>query len=193
MSETKSIIITLTILMKKLLLILPVLCALMGGCSNDDEDLSAYAEWMATNNDWVDAQAALRNSDGTAYYTKVVPEWNTNAYVLIHYFNDRSKTAGNLSPLYNSTVAVKYSGRLYDNTPFDSSFKMTDSLYVAQLSQNIVGWWIGVGDMRVGDSARVVIPAAQGYGAQSSGTIPPFSALQFDIKLVDIPYYQEKP
>lgn len=179
--------------MKKLLLIFPLIAAFLSACSDDDLDLSSYTEWMETNTSWLEAQSNKLDTDGTPYYKKVVPEWNSNAYVLIHYFNDRSKTEGNLSPLYNSTVAVKYCGRLYDDTPFDSSYKMTDSLYVAQLNLNIVGWWIGVGDMRVGDSARVVIPAAQGYGSQSSGIIPPFSALQFDIKLVDIPYYQEKP
>ena len=90
-------------------------------------------------------------------------------------------------------MAVKYAGRLYDDTPFDSSYKLTDSLYISQLSDNIKGWWIALSDMRVGDSAVVVIPASQGYGSQSTGIIPPFSALRFNIKLVDIPYYQEKP
>ena len=122
--------------MKKLLLIFPLIAAFLSGCSDDDLDLSSYTEWMETNTSWLEAQSNKLDTDGTPYYKKVVPEWNSNAYVLIHYFNDRSKTEGNLSPLYNSTVAVKYCGRLYDDTPFDSSYKMTDSLYVSQLNLN---------------------------------------------------------
>ncbi len=179
--------------MKKLLLIFPLIALLFAACNDDENDIDKYTEWMELNDEWVTAQGELRNPDNSAYYKKLTPEWNTNAYVLIHYFNDRKLTEGNLSPLYNSTVAVKYAGRLYDDTPFDSSYKLTDSLYISQLSDNIKGWWIALSDMRVGDSAVVVIPASQGYGSQSTGIIPPFSALRFNIKLVDIPYYQEKP
>ncbi len=179
--------------MKKILLIFPLLALVFAACNDDENDPNKYLDWMEANNTWLEEQATLLNPDRTPYYTKLTPDWNSNAYVLIHYFNDRRQTEGNLSPLYTSTVAVKYAGRLYDDTPFDSSYRMTDSLYVSQLSSNIHGWWIAVSDMRVGDSARVVIPAAQAYGSSSSGIIPPFSALQFDIKLVDIPYYQEKP
>lgn len=179
--------------MKKLLLIFPLLALVSASCSDNENDPNKYLEWMEANNTWLQEQTAKLNPDGTSYYTKLTPEWNSNAYVLIHYFNDRKLTEGNLSPLYTSTISVKYSGRLYDDTPFDSSYRMTDSLYTAKLSSNINGWWIALSDMRVGDSAKVVIPAAQAYGSSSSGIIPPFSALQFDIKLVDIPYYQEKP
>lgn len=178
--------------MKKLLLIFPLIAIALAACNEDEDSLDNYVEWLEANNNWLNEQANLRNQDGSPYYTKLTSEWNSNAYVLIHYFNDRKLTEGNLSPLYTSTIAVKYAGRLYDNTPFDSSYKQTDSLYVAQLSDNISGWWIALSDMRVGDSATVVIPAAQAYGTASMGSVPPFSVLQFDIKLVDIPHYQDK-
>lgn len=48
-------------------------------------------------------------------------------------------------------------------------------------------------NMRVGDSARIVIPYNLGYGSSNSGVIKPYSTLVFDLKLVDIPYYEVRP
>ena len=67
-----------------------------------------YEDWRNENNAWLAQQEARTNADGTPYYQKVVPEFDRNAYVLIHYFTDRSATEGNLSPLISSTVDVKY-------------------------------------------------------------------------------------
>ena len=47
-------------------------------------------------------------------------------------------------------------------------------------------------NMVEGDSCEVIIPAYAGYGEQDRTNIPPYSALIFGIKLVDIPAY-EKP
>ena len=110
----------------------------------------------------------------------------------MHYFNDRSLTEGNLTPLSTSTVSVKYIGRLYNNEPFDSSYLATDSLFTTKVGDVISGWGIALQHMRVGDSVRVVIPYQQAYGATQSGSILPYSNLQFDIKLVDIPLYETK-
>ncbi|MDE6343626.1 MAG: hypothetical protein K2L69_02720, partial [Muribaculaceae bacterium] len=115
--------------MKKLLLIFPLLALVAASCSDNENDPDKYLEWMEANNTWLQEQTAKLNPDGTSYYTKLTPEWNSNAYVLIHYFNDRKLTEGNLSPLYTSTISVKYSGRLDDYSPLASSYRMTDSLY----------------------------------------------------------------
>ena len=88
---------------------------------------------------------------------------------------------------------MKYIGRLYNDVPFDSSFTTTtygDSIFRTKPSGTITGWQIALTDMRVGDSARVVIPYGQGYQALSTGSIPPYSTLVFDIKLVDIYSYE---
>ena len=115
----------------------------------------------------------------------------------MRYLNDRSKTVGNLSPMLTSTVDVKYIGRLYNDVPFDSSFTNTasygDSLFRTTPGEVIQGWTIALMNMRVGDSARIIIPYMLGYGASGSGSIPPYSTLVFDVKLVDIPYYEVRP
>lgn len=167
--------------------------ALFTGACSDDNTWDLYEEWRLENDDFYNAQAALKNSDGSLFYRQLTPSWYPSSGVLIHYFNDRSKTEGNLSPLVTSTVDVKYIGRLYNDEPFDSSFTNTangDSIFRFQPTQTITGWQIALTDMRVGDSARVVIPYGQGYEAQTTGSIPPYSTLVFDIKLVDIYRYE---
>lgn len=165
-------------------------------CSDDDNTWDDYADWRNANEAWLSEQAARTNDDGTPYYTKLTPAWDTSAYVLIHYFNDRRLTEGKLSPLLTSTVDVKYIGRLYNDEPFDSSFTSqspADSIYRTACNKVIRGWVIALEDMRVGDSCEVLIPYQQAYGAANSGVIKPYSALNFGIKLVGIPYYEAKP
>lgn len=183
--------------MRKLLFVIPTIVVLAfttASCNNDDT-WDTWAEWREANNRWLEQQQTLLDEDGNLFYKRIVPEWNKSAYVLIHYFNDRKLTEGNLSPLYTSTVNVKYIGKLYNQEPFDSSYvnkTYGDSIFQTGMANIITGWTIALEDMRVGDSVRVVIPASQGYGTTTTGSIPPYSTLQFDIKLVDIPYYEIK-
>lgn len=180
--------------MKKLLLFIPVVLTILvivPACSSDD-NWKDYSEWRQENEDWLVQQGGLLDENGQAYYQRIVPVWDRSAYIYMHYFNDRSKTQDNLVPLYTSTVSVKYIGRLYNDEPFDSSFNATDSLFNTTLGAVIPGWTIALQHMHVGDSVRVLIPYQQGYGTSASGSILPYSALQFDIKLVDIPLYEIK-
>lgn len=180
------------------LLFLPIIILVLGfinSCSESEysDVWTQYAEWRKENENWILMQANLRNPDGTLYYDKVVPAWNNNAYILMHFFNDTTETSGNLVPMFTSTVAVKYKGRLYDDTPFDSSYLMKDSLYITTSEQVISGWQIALANMHVGDSCEIIIPYEEGYFYQGAGLIPPFSCLTFNMKLVDIPYYEVKP
>lgn len=156
----------------------------------DDEKIADdYAEWRAANTAWYQEQAAR-----TEYYTTVVAPWDPNAQVLIHWFNDTSKTKNNLKPKFSSMVDVKYYLRLYDGTAVDSSYLSTspaDSLFRCRLSSGVIeGWAIAVPKMHIGDSCRVLVPYNVGYGISTAGDIKPFSTLQFDIKLVGIPKYE---
>ncbi len=186
--------------MKKLpfyILLLGVI-AVFSACGEDEakETWEEYAKWRETNEQWMTEQANRTNPDGSPYFTKLTPDWDPGAYVLIHYFNDRKATEGNLSPLFTSTVDVKYHGRLYNDEPFDSSYlriEPADSVYRTKCSNVIEGWTIALEDMRIGDSCLVVIPYQQGYGSANQGSIKPYSALQFNMKLVGIPGYEIKP
>ena len=164
-------------------------------CLKDEDEKIAdeYAEWREANTAWYNEQAA-RTEGGSKYYTTVLAPWDPNAQVLIHWFNDTSKTKNNLKPKFTSMVDVKYFLRLYDGTAIDSSYLSTspaDSLFRCRLSSGVVeGWAIAIPKMHIGDSCRVIIPYNVGYGVSSTGDIKPFSTLQFDIKLVGIPKYE---
>lgn len=163
-------------------------------CNLDNGEWDKYEDWRKINENWFVEQQNRIDDNGSKYYTTLSPDWDITQSVLIHYFNDRKLTEGNLSPLYTSTVDVKYKGYLYNGEPFDSSYTKTaaygDSIYRVQCNQVIQGWIVALEDMRVGDSCEVVIPHSMAYGAQESGIIKPYSALRFHIKLVDIPFYE---
>lgn len=179
-------------------LLLALLTGLAGvACkSSDNIDYDDYREWMDINNSWLAEQGRLKNSDGTAFYDTIRPVYDKGNYVLVHWFNDTTLTSGNLMPYYTSTVDVKYQGRLYNDSVFDSSYTMTtygDSIARFKVSGVISGWTMALQAMHVGDSVRIVIPYQSGYGLTGSGSaIPPFSVLQFDVKLVDIPYWEKR-
>ena len=180
--------------MKELLLVIGLLGVLGFGLSsclgNEVED--KYKDWRKTNNEWFEQQQA-----NTTYYKTVTAPWDPNGQVLIHWYNDTMLTRDNLKPLLTSGVEVKYRGMLYDGTPFDSSYLSTsprDSIAQFTVNSVIDGWSLGVMQMHVGDSCRMVIPYSMGYGTSSRGSvIIPYSTLVFDIKLDNIYAYEVKP
>ena len=154
--------------MKKFPFIL-ILAAVLGGiftsCFKDDDPTDEYADWRIDNVAWYEEQAALSD-----YYTKVTAPWDPNAQVLMHWFNDTSITKNNLKP----------------------STSPADSLFRCRLNSGVIqGWGIAIPRMHIGDSCRVIVPYNVGYGTTTSGDIKPFSTLQFDIKLVGIPAYEQ--
>lgn len=184
--------------MKRLPLILALIIAgtwFFTACSDDDSDsvAVAYADWHEKNEAWIKEQQTRTNPDGSPYYTTLVPAWNNQAYVLIHYYNDRTLTQGNLSPLYTSTVDTRYHLSYYEGTPVDSSTNISTygpGIFRTQLSAVVEGWSIALMDMRCGDTAEVIVPYAQAYGVSTTTGILPYSNLKFQIRLVDIPYYE---
>ena len=161
--------------MKKLLyaiLAFFALCLMLAACSDNAKDIGdTYEGWRNDNNAWLaEQEAAIDPATGKPLYQKVVAPWNPDGYILIRYINDRAETEGNLSPLYTSLVDVRYKGNLY------------------------TGWTLALSEMRVGDTAQVIIPYNMGYGASgTSGAILPYSNLRFGIRLVDIVNYETRP
>ncbi len=84
-----------------------------------------------------------------------------------------------------ATITAHYTGALVtDGTIFQSSHDRGEPVTFG-LSQVIAGWTQGVPGMKVGGTRRLVIPAAQAYGASSpAANIPANSDLVFDIELV---------
>lgn len=89
-------------------------------------------------------------------------------------------------PKPTETVKVKYEGRLIDGTVFDSSSRHGDAPVSLRLNQVIKGWTEALSLMPVGSKWTLFIPYELAYGEQEQGQIKPFSALVFDVELVEI-------
>ncbi|MFI3239318.1 MAG: FKBP-type peptidyl-prolyl cis-trans isomerase [Bacteroidales bacterium] len=171
-----------------------ILIALAACSLETDNNWSTYEEWREANDEWMAEKAELLDEDGKLYYTRVQAAWDDaeSSYVLMKYFNDTTLTENNLKPLYTSTVDVKYIGRTYEDEAVDSSYLLTepaDSVLRTTVSGVVGGWMIALQNMHIGDSCEVLIPYQQAYGSDGIGDILPYSALQFHMKLVDIPGY----
>jgi len=88
-------------------------------------------------------------------------------------------------PVRGNVLNTAYEGWLYNDTiPFDSS----DDYDYTLGTNGIEGWNIVLENMHVGDKWKVYIPYNLAYGSSgsSSGNVPAYSTLIFDIELKKI-------
>ncbi len=85
-------------------------------------------------------------------------------------------------------VQVDYTGWLTDGQQFDSSQGRGPFTFTLGAGEVIPGWDQGVVGMKVGGTRKLTIPSSLGYGPQGTpdGTIPPNSALIFQVKLLKV-------
>jgi FKBP-type peptidyl-prolyl cis-trans isomerase len=87
-----------------------------------------------------------------------------------------------------ATITAHYTGALCKNSIIFQSSHDFGKAITFGLDQVIAGWTLGVPGMKIGGTRRLIIPAAQAYGAHSPAkNIPANSDLVFDIDLVAIP------
>lgn len=88
-------------------------------------------------------------------------------------------------PTATDRVTVNYRGTLLDGTEFDSSYKRNEPTTFG-VNQVIKGWTEALQLMPVGSKWEIYIPQELGYGSRSTGNIPPYSALIFEVELLEI-------
>jgi FKBP-type peptidyl-prolyl cis-trans isomerase FklB len=90
-------------------------------------------------------------------------------------------------PAATDTVTVHYHGTLIDGTVFDSSVQR-DQPASFGVHQVIPGWTEALQLMPKGSKYRLYIPQELAYGAHPhpGGPIQPYSALIFDVELLEI-------
>jgi len=89
-------------------------------------------------------------------------------------------------PSAESTVSTHYHGTLIDGTVFDSSVERGQPAEFP-VNRVIAGWTEALQLMPKGSKWRLYIPHNLAYGSQGSGgKIAPYSALIFDVELLDI-------
>ncbi|VAW31039.1 Peptidylprolyl isomerase, FKBP-type [hydrothermal vent metagenome] len=99
-----------------------------------------------------------------------------------------TKVGSGKSPKRGQQVSVHYIGRLESGKEFDNSVKRGEPIeFLLGTGQVIPGWDEGVGLMKVGGKATLIIPPDLGYGGRGAGgVIPPNATLIFDVELVDV-------
>ena len=96
------------------------------------------------------------------------------------------QNADGAKPSSNDAVKVHYEGFLLNGTKFDSSIDRGEPIEFP-LNQVIKGWAEGVQLMPVGAKYKFFIPYDLAYGERGAGsTIPPYSALIFEVELIEI-------
>lgn len=101
------------------------------------------------------------------------------------YFVPIKKTNGK-KPLTGDSVYINYTLTLTNNMPIESTKNKTPYGFVYGDSTQIKGLNIGIGMMRQGEEAKLIIPSKLAFGNQRIGIIKPYTTLVFDVKLVKI-------
>lgn len=92
-------------------------------------------------------------------------------------------------PRAGETVVVHYTGLLTNGLKFDSSLDRAEPIkFRLGTGRVIKGWDEGIGKLKVGEQATLIIPPQLGYGAKGAGggLIPPDATLIFVVELVGI-------
>ena len=92
---------------------------------------------------------------------------------------------GSVTPRLNSIVSVHYKGTLINGREFHNSWKR-NCPEAFRLNEVITGWQIALQQMHAGDRWIIYIPYSVGYGTRTSGPIPAFSTLIFEVQLLSI-------
>ena len=91
-------------------------------------------------------------------------------------------------PQIGDKVVVHYTGRLLNDTVFDSSKNHGGQPFTFKLGagQVIKGWDEAFQLFQVGDKATIKFGPELGYGSQAMGSIPANSTLIFDVEVISI-------
>ena len=91
-------------------------------------------------------------------------------------------------PIPGETVIVNYTGLLPSGVKFDSSLDRGEPFnFPLGMGRVIKGWDEGIGKLRIGEQATLIIPPQLGYGERGAGgVIPPNATLIFIVELLGI-------
>jgi len=194
--------------MKRFSALLSILASviLLTACG-ETEKADDHANWKKRNTEYIAALAGNFADMDTANIAqgqkikilsfKLDPqkEWGVNSYV---YAEVLKKGDGERSPYFSDSIRCNYRIRLIpsDNYPegqvVDQSFKtatLDPSINIPtsfEVDDLIEGAISAVMYMHVGDFWKMYIPYQLGYGNNSRGEIPAYSALIFEVNLTEI-------
>lgn len=131
--------------------------------ANNDKEQKELEAWIKENREFSEVVAA-----NEGYYYRVITEGEGD------------------KPEITDVVTVHYKGSLLNGEVFDASIG-GDPIKMP-LNRFIRGWAFGVMKMNVGAKYELFIPSFLAYGPTTgpTGTLPPNSALVFEVELLDI-------
>ncbi len=95
------------------------------------------------------------------------------------------KAGQGIRPTAKDTIILNVTSTLADGTVIEDANTSKQS-YMAIAGEMIPGLREVLYRMQEGSISRVIVPASQAYGSQGTATIPPNSALIYDIALVSV-------
>lgn len=99
------------------------------------------------------------------------------------------KTEGK-NVVVGDTVTVNFEGRFFNNKIFDSTKKRNEpfQFVYGQKWQVIEGLEEAIGIMKEGEKSLFIIPSKLAFGEQgsSTGIIPPFTSVVFEVELIEV-------
>ena len=183
---------------KKIYLFSLVLLALAFVSCSETEEVGKYDNWRARNEAFIDSLANVyATASGRGGLERI--EMLTARGNYIYYKEIEKAPAANTdSPKYTDYVKVYYKGTNILGEYFDGNFKGDNPVVneenpsegdsptsIFQVSGVITGWGEVLQRMKVGDRWKVYIPWEYAYGSSGTTGILGYSALVFDITLLD--------
>ena len=98
------------------------------------------------------------------------------------------KTSTNLEPVsIGKKVKVTYQGFFLDGKPVDVKEQTFEYIYGTP-DQLIKGLNIVIGSLKKGETTKIIVPSRLAFGelGSSNGSVPPYTSLVYNIKIIDI-------
>ena len=200
---------------RKILCFLLPLAALLFASCEEVQEASKYDNWQARNEAFIDSiaretggliidseeKAAAVEVDRLFAIATTAGTMSGDQYV---YCKKITANPDGRRPLYTESVSAYYYGTLITGDRFDGNFTGYSALDQGTLNATdkaptefdaptefsvsgvIAGWTAALQLMKTGERWMLYIPYQSGYGTSGSGSILGYSALTFDLDLVEV-------
>lgn len=144
------------------------------------QEKEAFLHWI---NDFGDYEKVILKQYMQGEKLSIVPTTSGLYYIPVLKSQGKSVAIGD-------TVTVNYEGRFFNNKIFDSTKKRNEpfQFVYGQKWQVIEGLEEAIGMMKEGERSLFIIPSRLAFGenGSSTGIIPPFTSVVFEVELIEV-------